>query len=331
MKILIFGGAGFVGLNIAQSFLGAGHDVDLFDRAPAPEAALRAFAAGPGRCTMHLGNVTDRAAVAQAVAPGTDTVVLGAAITAGSAREARDPETILAVNLMAQIPILEAARAAGVRRVVNLSSAAAYGAAGERHPLLGEDTPGDPAGLYAISKWASERVGARLAGLWGQDHVSLRLSGVFGPWERATGVRDTLSPHCQIFDAALRGEPALLPRPGLRDWIYAPDVGDAVLKIAQAKALRHTLYNVSTGRVWTALDWGAALARFFPGFICRLAQAHETPNIDLHGPGDRAPLDTARLADDLGWRAPTGRDESAAALAAWWRGGEAPPTGGAAR
>lgn len=319
MNILIFGGAGFVGLNITQAMLAAGHDVVVFDRSALPEQALRAFADLPGRVTGMVADITDAMAVAEAVRAGVDIVVMGAAITAGSARDASDPQAILRVNLLAQVPILQAAQAAGVRRVINLSSAAAYGAAGERHPVLDEEIPSDPVGLYAITKWASERVGARLGALWGLDIVSLRLSGVFGPWERATGVRDTLSPHCQILAAAVAGAPALLPRPGLRDWIYAPDLAQAVLAVATAPTLRQRLYNVSTAERSSALDWGRTLAASFPGFICRLTEPDETATIDLHGPGDRAPLSVARLADEIGWRATTGYAASADGLAAWWR------------
>ncbi|AMJ63781.1 NAD-dependent epimerase/dehydratase family protein [Bosea sp. PAMC 26642] len=319
MRVLIFGGVGFVGLNIAERFLRAGDEVVLFDRAPLPETARAAFSGLSGALTAIVADVTDAAAVTEAIVPGVDVVVMGAAITAGSARDAADPEAILRVNLLAQVPILRAAAASGVRRVINLSSAAAYGAAGEREPELTEETPGDPAGLYAITKWASERVGNRLGGLWGLDVVSLRLSGVFGPWERATGVRDTLSPHCQILAAAVAGEAAILPRPGLRDWIYAPDVADAVHVIAGAPTLRERLYNISTGLRFSALDWGIALAKEFPGFLCRLAEAGEEATIDLHGPGDRAPLAVTRMADEFGWQAATSGAESAAHLAAWWR------------
>jgi len=319
VKVLIVGGCGFVGLNIAEHMLGQGDEVVLFDRAPLPERAARAFSGLPGHLRMIAGDVTDAHALARAVTPGFDAVVMGAAITAGSARDASDPETILQVNLLAQIPLIAAARDAGVRRVINLSSAAAFGAAGEREPILDETTPGDPIGLYAITKWASERVGRRLGSLWSVDLVSLRLSGVFGPWERATGVRDTLSPQCQILAAAVAGEPALLQRPGLRDWIFAPDVAQAVRAVAAAPKLAHDLYNVSSRSRTTALAWGQALAEHYPGFVCRLAGPGEAATIDLHAATDRAPLATARLADDLGWQAGTGLAASAARLAAWQR------------
>ncbi|WP_066726366.1 MULTISPECIES: NAD(P)-dependent oxidoreductase [Hyphomicrobiales] len=319
MRTLIFGGAGFVGLNIAEALLRAGHAVTAFDRSPIPKAALQAFAKLPGGFIAIQGDVTDEAAVAAAIEPGTDLVVMGAAITAGRERDASDPATTLKVNLLAQVPILAAARATGVRRVVNLSSAAAYGATGERVAELEETTPGDPVGLYAITKWASERVGARLGDLWGLDVVSLRLSGVFGPWEHATGVRDTLSPHCQILAAAVAGEPAILPRPGLRDWIYAPDVADALLAVAAAEKLGHGVYNVSTGTRFTLLDWGQRLAQAFPGFVCRLAEPGEAATIDFHGPSDRAPMAVARIAHDIGWSAQTEGLASADRLAAWWQ------------
>jgi UDP-glucose 4-epimerase len=319
VKVLIVGGVGFVGLNIAEHMLGQGDEVVLFDRAALPQSAARAFSGLPGRLHAVAGDVTDRDAISRAITPGLDAVVMGAAITAGSARDAADPETILRVNLLAQVPLIAAARDAGVRRVINLSSAAAFGAAGERESVLDETTPGDPVGLYAITKWASERIGRRLGALWGLDLVSLRLSGVFGPWERATGVRDTLSPQCQILAAAVAGKPALLQRPGLRDWIFAPDVADAVRAVLAAPALAHDLYNVSSKSRTTALAWGQALAVHYPGFVCRLAEPGEAATIDLHAASDRAPLATARLQGDLGWEARTRPEESAARLAAWWQ------------
>ena len=75
---------------------------------------------------------------------------------------------------------------------------------------------------------------------------------MFGPWERATGVRDTLSPHCQILAAAVAGQEAVLARPGLRDWLFAPDLAEAVLRVATAPQLAHKLYNVSTGQRFSA-------------------------------------------------------------------------------
>ncbi|MFH6782686.1 MULTISPECIES: NAD-dependent epimerase/dehydratase family protein [Methylobacterium] len=315
MSVVILGGAGFVGLNLARALLDRGRSVRLLDRAPPPPPLLRALAAPPDAFALDIGDVTDPACLAAAIRPGTDAVVIAAAVTADAAREAADPGTILAVNLTATVPILDACRRAGVRRVVNLSSAAAYGTADA--PILTEELATRPESLYAVTKFASEAVLARLCGHWGLDGVSVRLSAVFGPFERATGLRDTLSPQAQIWAALEAGTPALLPRPGRRDWLYAPDAAEAVARLVAAPRLGSPLYNVSSPAVWPVLAWGERLARARPGSVLRLAEPGETPTISLHGDRDRPPLATARLRDELGWEARHGCEASADAFLDW--------------
>jgi UDP-glucose 4-epimerase len=302
MHVLIFGGAGFVGLNIAQGLLERGHAVTIFDAADLPKAAQRAFAGHGDRLRVMKGDVTDASAVAAAVAGGCDAVVLGAAITAGPERDAAEPERILAVNLLAQVPILQAARSAGVRRVINLSSAASYGASGQRYQVLEETTPCEPVSLYAITKFASERVAARLSELWQTDVISVRLSAVFGPFERGGGVRDTPSPQALIALCCARDEPALLNEPGEKDWVYAVDVADAVCMLLEAERPQHRLYNISNETTFTAEAWGRAFAQGRSGFVCRLAEQGETPTVPVFAP-NRGRLSTSRLADEFGWRA----------------------------
>ncbi len=318
MRILAFGGTGFVGLNIAAVLLERGHAVTLFDRAGLPPGARKEFAAHADRLTAIQGDVTDSQTVEEVIAAGYEAIILAAAITAGPEREARDPESILRVNLLAQTPILIAARRFGVKRIINLSSAAAYGASAFRSMLLDEATPCDPASLYAITKFASEKVAARLADLWQCEVISVRLSAVFGPWERTNDVRDTPSPQAQILSALQDGREAILVRPGVRDWIYAVDVAEAVTLLIEASKPKHQLYNISTGVEWSALQWGRELAALHSGFICRLTDAGEATTVDLHSPADRAPLSVSRLAEEFGWRARFGCADSAADLSAWW-------------
>jgi UDP-glucose 4-epimerase len=289
----------------------------LFDRSGLPPAARRWFARHADKLNVVTGDVLDRQAVDNVIATGCNAIILGAAITAGAERDAADPERILQVNLLAQAAILVAARRSGVARVINLSSASAFGAAAFRHAQLDEELGCDPQSLYAITKFASERVAARLAELWSFDVISVRLSGVFGPWERATGVRDTLSPQMQILAALARRSDAILSRPGVRDWIYAPDVAAAVSLLIEAASPKRRLYHISTGLPWSVLQWGQHLAALHPGFSCRLAEADETATVDLHGDADRAPLSVARLEQEFGWRARFGCADSAADLSRW--------------
>jgi UDP-glucose 4-epimerase len=105
----------------------------------------------------------------------------------------------------------------------------------------------------------------------------------------------------------------------VRDWIYAPDVGEAVACVLEAEALRYPLYHVGPGRAHSVLDWGVALAGRRPGWTCRLADAGEVPNVDPQGERDRAPLAVGRLAEDAGFRARYDPAGSVEHLDAWSR------------
>ena len=303
MRVVIFGGTGFVGLNLAGTLLARGHHVTLYDRKQLPAGAQRSLADHGERLKVVQGEITDAERIGGLVAKGCDAIVLGAAITAGEHLERTATGSILEINVLAQIPILSAAIRHRIRRVINLSSAAAYGAAGQRYQLLDEETPCDPVSFYALSKFASERSVARHADLWERDFfLSVRLSAVFGPWERIGKVRDTPSLQFQILNAFNRGAPAILPGPGVKDWIYATDVAEALAVLLEAERPRHRLYNISSGTQWSALQWGEAFAALHPGLQCRLAASGEKTLIELHGP-DRAPLSVERIAEEFGWRA----------------------------
>jgi UDP-glucose 4-epimerase len=133
MKVVIFGGTGFVGLNLAGTLLSRGHHVTLYDRTQLPATAARSLADYGERLRVVQGDITDTKRIEALIAEDCDTIVLGAAITAGAHLARTNTKRILKINVMAQIPILSAATRHRVRRVINLSSAAAYGAAGRRY------------------------------------------------------------------------------------------------------------------------------------------------------------------------------------------------------
>ncbi len=325
MSVLIAGGTGFIGLNLAEACLAAGQDVVLLDRAPPPAQAAEAFDALPARWTHAAVDVTDESAVAAVFRDTTVSQVYhAAAITSGAARERAHPERVVAVNLLGLTHVIKAAAAHRVRRLINVGSGAAYGDGGlARHgavaPLDEATAWPRPTTLYGVTKLAAEGVTRRLADLTGLDALSVRLAIIFGPWERDTGARDTLSAPMQLAIRALRGEPALLPRRDARDWTYSRDVAHALRALMAAPRPRHDLYHVSAGRTCSALDWGAALAAHFPGFVCRLAGAGETPTVELHGEDDRLVMSPRRLAEDVGHAVPGDLAATTADFARWMR------------
>ena len=319
MAILVTGAAGFVALNVVEHLLRAGREVVGLDRIPLPERAQHTFAGLPGRLTMIGGSILFDADLSRAltIAP-VDRVIHCAVITAGSAREKAAPETIVAVNVQGAVATLLAAARRGVRRFVYPSSGSIYGSAAAGVAVIGEDLPNpSPVALYGLTKRAAETILPRIAETQGLSFAAARLGSVYGPWEYATGVRDTLSPMLQVMDCARRGEAAVLGPPWRGDYICARDVADGLVRLADAESLSHTIYNVGSGRSESAETWCEALAPLVPGFHWHRAATGETPNVESHTGFDRGAMDIAPVTRDTGYAPRFDFPRAAADWLAW--------------
>lgn len=316
MTILVTGAAGFVGLNVTEHLLRAGRTVVGLDRIDLPARARREFATLPGRLTSIGGSVLSSADLARALTmTPIDAVIHCAVITAGGAREAADPETIVAINVQGAVGALVAAARRGVRRFIYTSSVAVYGSSARGVALVSEDLPPRPIMLYGLTKLACETLLPRIAEVQGIDFAAARLASVYGPWEYATGARDTLSPMLSAVALAQSGHDAVLSAPGLGDFVYARDVAAGLVALADAPALHHAIYNLGSGQAATAEDFCRALAEIVPGFRWRRARAEETPNTVSHVAFDRGALDGVRIRQDTGC---TPRFGLASAVADYW-------------
>lgn len=324
LRVLVTGGNGFVGLNLAQALLARGDEVLLFDLREPPPAFVQAIEreGAVGRLHALTGDVREASDVARAFAAGPVTHVFhGAAITAGAAREQADPQAIFDVNLGGTIAVLAAARAAGVRRLLFPSSVSVYGKSLFDRALVREaDTPPVPEGLYGVSKYAAERAALRLGQLWGVDVVAGRIGNVFGPWESETGVRDLVTPLAQIAALAVREREVVLPDVQLkRDLVYSRDLARALLLLLDTPRASFPVYNLSVLADWSDIyrRWCRVLAARLPAFRWRVAAAGEAAGIEYHDRRDRARLDTERVCADLGFQPAWQPDAALADYAEW--------------
>jgi nucleoside-diphosphate-sugar epimerase len=304
MAVLITGGCGFIGLNLAEQLLARGERVVLFSLTPAPEAAIAELSRLGGRLSVVSGDVTDKPALDAALAEhAVDRVVHAAAITAGAQRDAAEPRRIAEVNFIGTLNMLQAARDHGVRRFVHASTGALFGAAGigAAQPLDEERDRPIPDSMYGITKYAAERACLRLAGLWNLDVRVGRLALAFGRWEYATGLRDRLSPPTLLARIALKGGEAVFPPLGATDYIYAPDVARALIALLDAPTPAYRLYHLGTGTPWTLPHWCAALGALQPGFRWRESARIEECNVLPLSPATRTAFSNRRLVDDLGY------------------------------
>ncbi len=252
----VTGGSGFVGLNLIEALLARGEDVLSISLDGLPEAAKTDVAHLPGALVDIVGDVTDRAALDAAFgAHDIARLFHGAVITAGEARERTSAADILNVNAIGATRVVEAAAKAGVQRIVLASSSAIYGDVFFGDGPVPETADCRPRNLYGVSKLTTELMGRRLSALHGITIAAARITAVMGPWERDTGLRDTLSPFFQIARLAGRGDPVRIPRAGNRDWVYSRWVADAVIRLLDAETLDHFAYNIAPGRTWHPERW----------------------------------------------------------------------------
>jgi len=303
MQVLITGGTGFLGLSLAERLAQTGVRTVLFGVSPPPPGAIARLTTNPGPVVALPGDIRDEARFGTVLRDyGISHIVHLAAISAGPDRERHDAREILDVAVLGALSVLTAAQRHLVRRVVLVSSAAVFGPLAFTSSPLREDGAIRPDTLPAIGKAAQEAMLDRLAGLSGLDSVVARLSDVFGPYEYDTGHRDAMSPPWQCWHAARAGTPIRLPRPGLNDWLYAPDAALALDTLLRAPRLAHRLYHVGPGVRWSLEDWCARLARRYPGLEWSLTADPTATTITLPPVGDRAPLDTRRLVQETGFR-----------------------------
>jgi nucleoside-diphosphate-sugar epimerase len=303
MAVLITGGAGFVGLNVAEHLLERGDAVVLFGPAPPPADALAALQTRPGHLVVAIGDVTvsaDLDAVLRAHA--IDRVIHGAAITADLAREKRAARDIFTVNLLGTIEMLEAALRHQVRRVVQLGTGSIFGAAGRASESLDEQiSPALPETLYGISKFAAERTGLRYRATRDLNLTVVRLGMVFGRWEYATGVRDTLSLPLQLLRVAESGGAAVVHQAAGDDWVYACDVARGLVAMLDLPSSPEAVYHLSAGMRWSVEDWCRRLRERFPQFRYRLTERVEECTVGRNSAAPRSPMRIERLRRDAGY------------------------------
>jgi UDP-glucuronate 4-epimerase len=321
MNVLITGGTGFLGLNLAEALLARGDRVALFGLEPPPLNAKPTFAKLPGKVIAQLGDVRDEAALDRIFHEAEiDRVVHAAVVTANQARERREPRAIMDTNVLGTLAVMQAAQRHPVQRFVYLSAVDVYGTnAYTSEPLTEERTQPLPDTLYAIAKFTGERAALRMKSLTGLDVVSARIGPAFGRWERQTPYRDVMSPQFQTLVHALEqpGREIVLPRPGLRDWVYAGDVAQAILLLLDAPKLNSEVYNVGSGFRWTIDDWCRRLATRHPGLTHTLSNDPAAATVDFGGPADRGPLAIDRLSRELGYRPRFDLDAAFTDLMAW--------------
>jgi nucleoside-diphosphate-sugar epimerase len=248
MHILVTGGAGFIGSHVVDWLVSQGHTVRVFDNlSTGREDNLRAHRTV---IDMRVSDIRDRAAV-QASVMGVDRIIHLAALVSVAEAMAQ-PELAHEINVTGTLHLLEAARAAGVQRVVLASSCAIYG--DPKWIPTGEDTPANPISPYAVTKHIGEQYARLYNDLYGLECVVLRLFNVYGPRQ------DLTSPYAAVVPRFLAAVQAS-QRPTIfgdgqqsRDFIYVSDIVRALWIAATVHGIAGRSFNVGSGKACSILE-----------------------------------------------------------------------------
>ena len=252
MRVLVTGGAGFIGSHLVEGLLARGDEVAVIDDLATGMVKNVADAA-----RFIEADVGDEAALAEAI-DGCEVVFHEAALGSVT-RSVSQPRVSDRANVAGTVAVLDAAQRAGVRRVVLASSSSVYGGA-EQVPTP-ESAPSRPRSPYAVTKLAGEHYARVFWELHGLETVCLRYFNVFGPRQRPDTQYAAVIPL--FVEALLAGEAPVVHGDGRqsRDFTYVADTVAANLLAAEApaEACAGRAFNIARGRPASLLDLLAAL------------------------------------------------------------------------
>jgi UDP-glucose 4-epimerase len=286
VRILVTGGAGFIGSNVADRFVALGHEVAVFDNL---SSGFREFV--PAKAAFFEGDLADAAAVDHAIGSFRPDVVDHHAAQIDVRKSVADPVFDARVNILGSIGMLQACTRHGVRKVVYASTGGALYGEGRQLPAT-EEHPVNPEAPYGASKHTVEHYLYLWKLLHGLDYTVLRYPNVYGPRQ---------NPHGEAgVNAIFIGLMLEKKRPrifgdgtAVRDYLFVEDVVEAnVLALDRGSG---EMVNIGTGVGTSVNDIVrelAAITGFTEGAIHEPARPGEVQRIYL---------DASRARQVLGW------------------------------
>ncbi|RPI11699.1 MAG: NAD-dependent epimerase/dehydratase family protein [Zetaproteobacteria bacterium] len=289
MRILVTGGAGFIGSHVADAFLAAGHEVGVVD-----DLSSGSKANLDPRVRFWPADIRDLA-LDTILAEFRPEIVSHHAAQMSVGVSVREPKRDADINILGTLNLLEAAVRHGVRRVCFASTGGAMYGDGAAPPTPEAAAP-EPVSPYGVAKLAVERYLHAFRAMHGLEAVALRYANVYGPRQNPHGEAGVVAIFCR---AIVAGHPFTINGDGgqTRDYTYVGDVVAAVLRAAALPvADRVPILNVGTGIETSVTD-----------LVTTLQAIVGRPLPFRHGPAKpgeqrRSALDAALAQRVLGWQ-----------------------------
>ncbi len=299
MRVLVTGGAGFIGSHVVDRLLHDGYDVlclDNFDSYYDPAQKKRNISSALKNENFELieGDIRDRARIEEILREGGIDYVVHQAAQAGVRASTKNPEKTMEVNLLGTINLLQAALDSSVKKIVNASSSSVYGKV--EYLPFDEEHPKNPLSPYGVSKLAAEHYCDLFKELHGLRVTSLRYFTVYGP-----RMRPDLA--IRIFaEKALRGGALEIFGDGTRtrDFTFIDDAVEATMKALNRGDGR--VYNIGGG---SRVSIGELANKIIAatGSNSKLVYSES-----VRGDAEHTWADNKRAQKELGWKPRVGLD-----------------------
>jgi UDP-glucose 4-epimerase len=244
-KVIVTGGAGFIGSHLATRLVELGNDVHVLD-----DLSFGSAARVPEGASMHVGDVRDAEKLISLFQSASTVFHLAAISNVQLSLE--QPVHIGSVNMLGTMTVLDAARRQGVGRVVYSSSSAVYG---DQRGAVQEDMPPAPESPYGLSKYMGEQAATMFYQHYGLQSVSLRYFNVYGPGQNPAG--PYAAAIARFLEARKMGRKLQIFGDGrqTRDFVMVDDIVSANIAAASAEGVGHAeAINVGTGRGVSILE-----------------------------------------------------------------------------
>ena len=240
MKVLVTGGAGFIGSHLVRQLLAADHEVTVLDNVST--GTWQHLPEGKDTCTCWEMDIRDKSAREKMEQGKFDVIVHLAGQTMVDV-SIKDPEFDAAENVMGTLNVLEAARHSGVKRIIFASTAASYGdVAEDKLPIREEETLA-PMSFYGLTKVTVEKYLQLYHDLYGLEYVALRFANVYGERQGDTGEGGVISIFAKRI-AKDQGITVFGDGKQTRDFIYAGDIAAGIIA-AMTTDKANAVYNLS--------------------------------------------------------------------------------------
>jgi dTDP-glucose 4,6-dehydratase len=305
-KLLVTGGAGFIGSEFVRQGVGRGYGITVLDKL-SYAGDLERLREAEGKINFLKGDITDRETVETVARAEKPDVIVHWAAESHVDRSISDATPFIDANIKGTQVLLEIATKYGINKFINISTDEVYGDLGEGGHFS-ETTPLNPSSPYSVSKASADMLGRAYQRTYGLPVITVRPSNNYGPWQ----FPEKLIPVAILKAFDNRKVPVYAKGENVREWLFVSDCADAVFELLE-KGKPGEVYNAGSGEEKRNIDVVKAILKI-------LGKSEELIEFVKDRPGHdfRYSLNSDKIEEQIGWKRKTLFSEGIEKTVKWY-------------